>query len=177
MGFFWALSPKWEFFSKIRLRQFLPLRHPNLTRSFRKILRVVLEKNAFTYWHTDILTVVKSQDPFSPKGGGSNETLYKYRIHQLDINFFFIRESFVRITRPKLVKTKNKLRTSWDWKIQEQEIEATVIYIFFKYSFNLQNSELNTVEFIFCELIGCSIGVYNFLLLKSVFFLWIWYTQ
>ena len=53
LGVFWGIILKMKFFLKIRLRQFLPLRHLNFLRSFRKILGVILEKNASTYWHTD----------------------------------------------------------------------------------------------------------------------------
>ena len=60
--------PQNEIFSqKSGSVSFLPLRNPNLMKSFRKILRVNLEK---TRLPTDILTVVKSWDPFSPKGRG-----------------------------------------------------------------------------------------------------------
>ena len=46
--YFWTLSPKQYFFPKICPRQFPPLRHPNFTRSFRKILRAILEKTRLT---------------------------------------------------------------------------------------------------------------------------------
>ena len=53
LGCFWALSPKWDFFPKLQLRQFLPLRHSKVTRSFRKIQWAILEKKRLP---TDILT-------------------------------------------------------------------------------------------------------------------------
>ena len=73
--YFWDVFmyyPQNEIFSqKSGSVSFLPLRNPNLMKSFmksfRKILRVNLEK---TRLPTDILTVVKSWDPFSPKGRG-----------------------------------------------------------------------------------------------------------
>ena len=55
LRYFWALSPNWDFSSKIQLYQFLPLRHPNFMRSFKKILWAALEKKVYllTYQHTD----------------------------------------------------------------------------------------------------------------------------
>jgi len=46
------------FFKKSRSVSFLHLRHPNFMQSFRKILRVVMEKNGYwpTDWLTDLLT-------------------------------------------------------------------------------------------------------------------------
>ena len=43
-GYFWALSSKWDFSQKSSSASFLPLRHPNFMRSFRKILPAFLEK-------------------------------------------------------------------------------------------------------------------------------------
>ena len=45
----------------------LPLDHFNFMQSFRNILSGILEKKCLP---TDILTVVISQDPFSPKDSG-----------------------------------------------------------------------------------------------------------
>ena len=51
--------PQNETFSqKSGSARFLPLRHPNFMRSFRNMSR--FGGNAFTYWYTDVLTVVKS---------------------------------------------------------------------------------------------------------------------
>ena len=68
-GYFWVLSPNEIFSQKSGSDSFSPLRHRNFMRSFRKILRAVLENTRLS---TDILTVtvVKSQDPFLPKSGG-----------------------------------------------------------------------------------------------------------
>ena len=59
-------SPKNQIFSKKSgSARFLALRHSNFMGSSRKILSAVLEKtrlttDQLTYWHIDILTVVKS---------------------------------------------------------------------------------------------------------------------
>ena len=69
--YFWALSQKWYFSPKSGTSRFSSIRHLNFKKSFRKILwAIFLGENMFTYWHIDILTAVKSWDPFSPKGEG-----------------------------------------------------------------------------------------------------------
>ena len=69
-GCFGALSSKWDFFPKTWLCQFFTLKAPKLHEKFQKNPISRFGENMFTYWHNDILTVVKSLDPFSPKGGG-----------------------------------------------------------------------------------------------------------
>ena len=62
-----ALSPKWVFSQKCSSVNFLPLRHPNFMRSFRKILWAILEKMCLP---TDILTYWQwwnHRTPFSQK--------------------------------------------------------------------------------------------------------------
>ena len=68
-GCFGALSPKWDFFPKIWLCQFFTLKTPSLHEKFQKNPMRHFE-NVFTYWHSDIMTVVKSQGPFLSKGRG-----------------------------------------------------------------------------------------------------------
>ena len=53
LGYFWALSPNWDFPPKIQLYQFLSLRHRKFMRSFNKILWATLEKKSLP---TDLLT-------------------------------------------------------------------------------------------------------------------------
>ena len=62
----------------------------------------------------------------------------------------------------KKKKKKNKSRTHWGWKIKKEKLEITMIYISLK--IYLQNNKLDKV--IFCDVIGCSIWVYNFMSLK-----------
>ena len=78
--------------------------------------------------------------------------------------FFYIRTNFIR-TRLKLVENKSILRTLWDWEVQAQKIEITMIYVSFN---NLRATEwLNTIKVINYDVIRCSIGGYNFIFLKS----------
>ena len=58
LGVILVIIPKIRFFLKtLALSVFYPLRHTK--RSFQKILSCFGE-NAFTYWHTDIMTAMKS---------------------------------------------------------------------------------------------------------------------
>ena len=55
LGVFLGIVPKWDFSQNLALSVFLPLRHRNFMRSFRKILWAVLEKiglptDILTYW-------------------------------------------------------------------------------------------------------------------------------
>ena len=56
LGCFGALSQKYDFFPKIRLFQFFNLKAPKLHEKFQKSPVSCFGENAFTYWHTDILT-------------------------------------------------------------------------------------------------------------------------
>ena len=54
LGYFGALSPKWDFFQKIRLCQFI-FKEPNFMRSFKNILWAIFMKMCFpndilAYW-------------------------------------------------------------------------------------------------------------------------------
>ena len=91
--------PQHEIFSQKSCSvSFLPLRHPNFKRSFRKILYAVLEKtllpsDILTYWYTDILTVVKSKDPFSTKCGGP-VSMFPYFGLNCWLNIFMCNQEF-----------------------------------------------------------------------------------
>ena len=79
LGCFWVLSLKRDFFQKSDSVTFLPLRHPNFMRSFRKILRAVMEKTCLT---TDILTYWpwwNHRTPFHLKSG-----VQKLHIHRTE---------------------------------------------------------------------------------------------
>ena len=52
-GCFGALSPKWDFFPKIRLRQYFTLKAPKLHENIMKNPMSRFGENIFTYWHTD----------------------------------------------------------------------------------------------------------------------------
>lgn len=70
---------------------------------------------------------------------------------------FFIRKNFVRTTSLKLVnkseQTKNILRLGSSEYIFEQHC--------------LQKNNLNAIKVFFYDIIGCFIGVYNFIFLKN----------
>ena len=75
--------------------RFLPSRHPNFMRSFRKILSAVLSKRVYllTYWHTDTLRVAKSKSPFTPRGRG-----------QISYKYFPIKDVITNYRRNNMVK-------------------------------------------------------------------------
>ena len=56
LGCFWELSPRWDFYPKIRLRQFFTLKAPWLHKKFQKNSMSCFWENALTYWHFDMLT-------------------------------------------------------------------------------------------------------------------------
>ena len=83
------------------------------------------------------------------------------RFHEkiFDHTFFYKskiwKNNKAEIAKKKNKKNKEQFRTFWGWKVQKQIIKMTMIYIYFK----------NKV--IFFDVIECSVGLYNFILLKS----------
>ena len=63
------------------------------------------------------------------------------------------------IIRLKLMKNKNRLRMFRGWVVYKKI--KIMIY------FYLQNNYLNTVKVNICDVVRCSIGLYNFIPLKS----------
>ena len=66
---------------------------------------------------------------------------------------------------------KNKIKTNQEYfeagKFKKQKIEITITNISFL-TIYLQMNDLKIVRVIFCDVIGCSIRVCNFVLLSSV---------
>ena len=66
LGCFWALSLKWDFFSK----NLEPVYYPYGTQTSWEVSEKSYElfwRNTFTYWETDILTVINHRTPFCLK--------------------------------------------------------------------------------------------------------------
>ena len=89
-GCFWNYPQSEIFSQKSGSVSFLPLRHPNFLRNFRKILWAVLTKTGSP---TDTLTLMwwNHRTPFRLKAGSkkSNCTKFKTHIEELSINLFF----------------------------------------------------------------------------------------
>ena len=80
----------------------------------------------------------------------------------MEIGFCGIYQDIQHIFGPS---TRIILSGALGWEFQKQKIKVMIIFSFLK---NLRTAEWpETAKAIFCDVIRCSIGLYNFMLLKS----------